>query len=59
MEYRELKLTEELINIIYQMGDIALKNGGNAALEGVNIVYTAIANAPLRTEETAHTQNES
>jgi hypothetical protein len=51
MTYRELKLTDELINIIYQMGDIALKNGGNSALEAVNILYKEIANAPILTKE--------
>lgn len=33
------------------MGDIALKNGGNHALEGVNMLYTAIANAPIKVKE--------
>jgi|LakMenE01Jun11ns_1017448.scaffolds.fasta_scaffold9513231_2 hypothetical protein len=43
-----VELNNELIDIIYQMGDICLKAGGNQAMAGVNLIYSVIQNAPIK-----------
>jgi hypothetical protein len=55
MENKYLELTQDMISIIYQMGDIALKQGGNNTLEGINRLYTAVANAKTIEEINADT----